>query len=82
MFTSTSNTWFGYALSHGTKVLLTEVGGGHEGQISLYNVAFIIRTFEYCKKYGVGITAFRIGDISYLSTYKSYAQKYFGRSLY
>jgi aryl-phospho-beta-D-glucosidase BglC (GH1 family) len=82
MFTSTTTTWFGYALSHGTKVLLTEVGGGHEGQISLYNVAFVIRTFEYAKKYGVGIIGFRVGDISFLSTYKSYAQKYFGRSLY
>lgn len=82
MFTSTETCWFGYALSHGTKVLCTEVGGSNREVMTPYNVAFVIRTLEYAKMYGVGITCFRVGDPSNLATYERKAQEYFHRSLY
>jgi len=81
-FTSSETTWFGYALSKGYKVLLTECGGSHYDRFSRYDVAFVMRLMEYCKKYNVGISVFRIGDESMRSQFLSYAQTWFKRSFY
>jgi hypothetical protein len=82
MFTSTDQTWFGYALSHGTKVMITEMGGSNNEVMTPYNVAFVIRTLEYAKMYGVGMIGFRVGDQGNLQTYENKAQQYFNRSLF
>lgn len=82
MFTSTDSTWFGYALSHGTTVLLTEVGGSNKAAMTPYNVAYIMRTFEYSQKYSVGMIGFRVGDYSNLKEYELKAEEYFNRQLF
>jgi aryl-phospho-beta-D-glucosidase BglC (GH1 family) len=82
MFTSTDHTWFGYALSQGTKVLITEIGGSNKEVMTPYNVAFVMRALEYAKMYGVNIVGFRTGELSNLQTYESKAQQYFQRPLF
>ncbi len=85
MFTNpTSTCWFGYALTHGTKVLCTEIGGDDKSDTKMtpYNVAFVMRTLEYAKMYGVGIDCFRCGDISNIQQYESCAQKWFNRPFF
>jgi hypothetical protein len=85
MFTdSTQTCWFGYALAHGTKVLCTEIGGSSRNTpvMTPYNVAFVMRTLEYAKMYGVGIDCFRVGDCSNIQQYESLAQQWFHRSFF
>lgn len=83
MFADPAQTcWFGYALSHNTKVLCTEIGGSGKMVMTPYNVAFVMRTLEYAKMYGVGINCFRVGDLSNIQEYENLAQKWFHRSLF
>ncbi len=82
--TPTQTCWFGYALAHGTKVLCTEIGGDDQCDTKMtpYNVAFVMRTLEYAKMYGVGVDCFRCGDISNMQLYETYAQKWFNRPFF
>ncbi len=85
MFTNpTSTCWFGYALTHGTKVLCTEIGGSYVNNpvMNPYNVAFVIRTLQYAQKYGVGVDCFRVGQNSNIQTYEALAEQYFHVSFF
>jgi aryl-phospho-beta-D-glucosidase BglC (GH1 family) len=85
MFANPTNAcWFGYALAHGTKVLCTEIGGSYVNDpvMNPYNVAFVIRTLQYAKMYGVGVDCFRVGQNSNIQTYETLAEQYFHISFF
>jgi hypothetical protein len=65
-------------------VLCTEIGGSSRNDpvMTPYNVAFVMRTLEYAKMYGVGIDSFRVGDCSNIAQYESLAQKWFHRPFF
>jgi hypothetical protein len=80
--TASEKVWFGYPLSQGRTVMITEVGASIHFKYSPYNVAFVMRFLEYAKKHGVGVAVFRTGYLSDMGIYEQKAKEYFGRSFY